>query len=319
MKPVAVISSPNTTSTFQVDILEEYIGAPLEGMIVYFDVEEKEGTEKRKKRVVCQLFGMQGSNRWHEDPIMKAVIKKQGALQFLSGDSDTKFATLKTMGVFSLGDKVARTMLNTPPSSGTNVYVADASVIEGLVKSDKGVFYPGVIYASETPAPTYLRHFGPVDKGGNGEAMLIGTFGQSGYGKSVISATLIAGFAVNREIGLFIIDPAGEFAGDKFGRDSNLNFQFHRLLRLAGRQPIVKKVKEVALESEIPFVELLKREEFFDNLGFKGSDKEKQAKDRARNYLKEMDVDLSKMGQSPANSLDLEILTRTSRNQIGFE
>ena len=68
--------------------------------------------------------GIVTRNRWHEDPTIRAVIKHQGALPALSGESDLTAAQLSALGVFLLDDQgrvVRRTTLSTPPPSGTPV------------------------------------------------------------------------------------------------------------------------------------------------------------------------------------------------------
>src|SRR6185369_16633058 len=145
VEPIAVIGSPNTSTVFTVDILEPARGLALDHTWVYFDVQERIGSVTRTKRVLCQLGNIISRNRWHEDPVMRAIIKHQGALPALSGASDLTSASLTALGVFlldSTGHVVRRTTLSTPPPSGTAVYPADVESLRALVATEPGIFYP---------------------------------------------------------------------------------------------------------------------------------------------------------------------------------
>src|SRR5262245_41998122 len=85
--PIAVIGSPNATTTFTVDILETARDRALDHAWVTFEVVERFNGRTYRKRALCQLGGIITRNRWHEDPVIRAVIKHQGALPALSGES----------------------------------------------------------------------------------------------------------------------------------------------------------------------------------------------------------------------------------------
>ncbi len=266
-KPVAVIGSPNTTSKFAVDVLEGSITQPLEGKLLYFDHEEGD----HHKLVLTQMAMIKGRNRWHEDSILKAVIKRQGALEHLSGDTDTKEASLKLLGVFeraAVGDGYDRSSLNTPPRSGTSVYEIDAPLLNRLVGREAGIFYLGYIRGSQTPAPFHLRHFGPIKDGGFGEAHMMAVFGKSGSGKSIIAAQLLGGFARHPKMGILVVDPVGEYHDDTMAAGSDLDFKFHTLLKSTRGEFTLYDLSRVALAGRWTFVRLLHRAGFFAKLGF---------------------------------------------------
>lgn len=293
-EPIAVIGSPNTSTVFTVDILEQARGLALDHTWVRFDVQERIGAVTRTKRVLCQLGNIVSRNRWHEDPVMRAIIKHQGALPALSGDSDLTSATLTALGVFLLdseGRPTRRTTLSTPPPSGTPVYPADTETLRGLVSTEPGIFYPGVSPGDGLPVPLTLRHFGSTDDGGFGEAVMMGIFGQTRSGKSILAMQLLAGFAANPQLGLLILDPQGEFARDRFAiGDSRVEFSLTRLLeKLAHpRELVVRSTDEVALEGSEAYVEQLRRAGFFETLGFKASGKEREAAERLQGLLDDL-------------------------------
>ncbi len=294
MQPIAVIGSPNSTTTFTVDILDTARDRALDHAWVTFEVVERFNGKAYRKRALCQLGGIVTRNRWHEDPVIRAVIKHQGALPALSGESDLTSAQLTALGVFLLDDegKVRRrTTLSTPPPSGTPVYPADAPALQELVHTEPGIFYAGQSPGDGLPVPLTLRHFGSTDEGGFGEAVMLGIFGQTRSGKSILAAQLLAGFAANSSMGLLVLDPQGEFGRDRFAAgDHRVDFSIRRLLDQLRprREAVVINTDEVALEGAEAFTEMLRRTGFFDSLGFKGHHKEREASERLAGILSEL-------------------------------
>lgn len=294
MQPIAVIGSPNSTTSFTVDILETARDRALDHAWVTFEVVERFNGRAYRKRALCQLGGIVTRNRWHEDPIIRAVIKHQGALPALSGESDLTSAQLTALGVFLLEDDGRvrrRTTLATPPPSGTPVFPATADVLQALVDTEPGIFYAGTSPGDGLPVPLTLRHFGATEAGGFGEAVMLGIFGQTRSGKSILAAQLLAGFAANPQLGLLVLDPQGEFGRDRFAAgDHRVDFSIKRLLAsLRTSRPVtVASTDEVALEGPEAFTETLRRAGFFDSLGFKGVQKEREASERLAGLLAEL-------------------------------
>jgi hypothetical protein len=292
--PIAVIGSPNSTTNFTVDILEAARDRALDHAWVTFEVAERFNGRTYRKRALCQLGGIVTRNRWHEDPVIRAVIKHQGALPALSGESDLTSAQLGALGVFLLDDNghvLRRTTLSTPPPSGTPVYPADAATLQDLVHTEPGIFYAGQSPGDGLPVPLTLRHFGSTDQGGFGEAVMLGIFGQTRSGKSILAAQVLAGFAANRDLGILVLDPQGEFGRDRFAAgDHRVDFSIRRMiggLRVK-REVTVLTTDEVALEGCEAFTELLRRTGFFESLGFKGANKEREAAERLASLLQEL-------------------------------
>ena len=292
--PIAVIGSPNSTTTFTVDVLETARDRALDHAWVTFEVVERFNGRSYRKRALCQLGGIVTRNRWHEDPVIRAVIKHQGALPALSGESDLTSAQLMALGVFLLDDTgrvLRRTTLSTPPPSGTSVFPADAATLQDLVFMEPGIFYAGQSPGDGLPVPLTLRHFGSTDAGGFGEAIMLGIFGQTRSGKSIMAAQLLAGFAANRDLGILVLDPQGEFGRDRFAAgDHRVDFSLRRLMTglRQNREVTVITTDEVALEGDEAFTELLRRAGMFETLGFKGANKEREAAERMAGLLSEL-------------------------------
>ncbi len=314
-EPIAIIGSPNSTTTFTVDILETARDRALDHAWVTFEVTERFNGKGYRKRALCQLGGIVTRNRWHEDPVIRAVIKHQGALPALSGDSDLTSAQLNALGVFLLDDDgvvLRRTTLSTPPSSGTPVYPADVPMLQNLVHTEPGIFYAGHSPGDGLPVPLTLRHFGRTEEGGFGEAVMIGTFGQTRSGKSIFSAQLMAGFAANPAMGLLVLDPQGEFGRDRFAAgDHRVDFSIKRLLGAlkTQRHITVTSTDDVALEGSEAFTETLRRAGFFESLGFKGANKEREASMRLADMLKDLtDAEGKRRPVRDLRSTDLPLL-----------
>jgi hypothetical protein len=296
MQAIAVIGSPNSTTTFTVDILETARDRALDHAWVTFEVVERFNGRAYRKRALCQLGGIVTRNRWHEDPVIRSVIKHQGALPALSGDSDLTSAQLTALGVFLLeedGRVRRRTTLSTPPPSGTPVYPATTKVLEELVHTEPGIFYAGQSPGDGLPVPLTLRHFGNTENGGFGEAVMLGIFGQTRSGKSILASQILAGFAASPELGLLVLDPQGEFGRDRFAAgDHRVDFSIRRLLEglQASRSVTLASTDEIALEGAEAFTELLRRAGFFESLGFKGASKEREAGERLAGLLSELET-----------------------------
>jgi len=315
--PIAVIGSPNSTTTFTVDILETARDRALDHAWVTFEVVERFNGRSYRKRALCQLGGIVTRNRWHEDPVIRAVIKHQGALPALSGESDLTSAQLTALGVFLLDDDGRvrrRTTLSTPPPSGTPVYPATAEALQELVHTEPGIFYAGQSPGDGLPVPLTIRHFGSTDDGGNGEAFNLGIFGQSRSGKSVMASQLLAGFAAHAQLGILVIDPQNEFGRDRFAAgDGRVDFSLRRTIQRlrCGRELRTITTEEIALEGTEAFTELLRRTGFFESLGFKGANKEREASERLTNLLNELaDSDGKRRPVRALRTDDLPLLVR---------
>ncbi|NJP07640.1 MAG: ATP-binding protein, partial [Chloroflexaceae bacterium] len=152
-----------------------------------------------------------------------------------------------------------------------------------LVHTEHGIFYAGQSPGDGLPVPLTLRHFGGTEQGGFGEAVMMGIFGQTRSGKSILAAQLLAGFAAHPSMGLLVLDPQGEFGRDRFAAgDHRVDFSIRRLLGElhTPRTITVTSTDDVALEGCEAFTEMLRRAGFFEELGFKGANKEREASER---------------------------------------
>jgi DNA helicase HerA-like ATPase len=89
--------------------------------------------------------------------------------------------------------------------------------------------------------------FMPGEYIGLGEARMIGIFGKTGYGKSWLAAYILAGYAMNRNMGILILDPQGEFANNF----PTSRFPFHQIIKYAcNRELTIIRTDEIKLDPE---------------------------------------------------------------------
>lgn len=266
---IGTLGSPNYVSEFTIDILEDSIHSPLQGKIVAFLYTEG-GV---KKLVLAQIAKLTDRNVWHEHPALRAVIKKMGRIPHISGETDLKGANLKLVACYEVDDvnnRLVPTQLYTPPSSGIPIYEVTNELIEKIQLFGK--FYFGYFFGTRTLIPLSIRPF-DTSKEGLGEAHHFGIFGKTGYGKSIIAAMLSVAFARHKNMGVLIIDPQGEFANNTFSKPG-FSFDYHKMLRYVRKDFEIIDLSNVALTGVRTFIYLLAKEDFFDILGVKTTEKE---------------------------------------------
>lgn len=96
---------------------------------------------------------------------------------------------------------------------------------------------------------------------GLGEARMIGIFGKSGAGKSWLAAYILAGFAKNKDMGILILDPQGEFASNF----PSSKLPFHQILKYAcGRELNIIRSDEIRLSPDNIYDVALFTKKFFE-------------------------------------------------------
>ena len=218
---IGIVGSPSTTSSVTVDILELATAAPLHGQLVYL----KHPLEEKTLIALGTVTEIQTVNRWHEDPNMRGVLKMHGSLPHLSGVGDVRTAEVLIQAAYVAGSPdpavgeppiESAGSLSMSPTTGAAVSrVSDAFLKSLLRRHASEITYLGLIYRSDVRLPLTIRHFGRVDRGGAGEAYHTGVFGMTGSGKSALASYLIAAQLRHPEMGVFVIDPQGQFTSEE--------------------------------------------------------------------------------------------------------
>jgi DNA helicase HerA-like ATPase len=218
---VGTVGSPSTTVKATVDILEDSTGSSLHGQLVYFSHVLDSG----HLFALGTVTDIKTTNRWHEDANMRGVLKRYGSLPHLSGVGDVRTAEVLVQAAYLSqtpdlsGDEPpieSGGMLAMSPTTGARVSRVTDEFLRQLLRSHENeMVYLGYLYRTDVRLPLTLRHFGPAAQGGSGEAYHSGIFGMTGSGKSVFAAYLLATLTQHPALGIFIMDPQGQFTSEE--------------------------------------------------------------------------------------------------------
>lgn len=267
---IGLVGSPSTTAKVTVDILEDATAFPLRGQLVSL-------THRMDNQYLIALgtvTEIRTSNRWHEDPNMRGVLKRHGSLPHLSAVGDVRTADVAVQAVHlaehenpSDGEPPRESggSLAMSPTTGAQVRrITDTFLSDLLRRHREDVVYMGNAYGMEdVKFPLTLRHFGSTNQGGAGEAFHTGIFGMTGSGKSGFAAYLLAAYARHPDLGILIMDPQGQFANEV-----GLPFSLQEWAESQGRQVNVLSVsQDLRLRQNAPLlIELLQQTRFFKDL-----------------------------------------------------
>lgn len=215
---LGITSSPSTTLDITIDITEKNKRERALGQMVYFLIEE----DGRNILVIGQIISIQTSNRWHEDPSFKGVIKRHERLPHLSEVADNRIATISVQACYCLlGEKAEGYILGTSPSTGEKVQKMSNQVMQVLMQIHaKSITYMGKVYGTDVDLPFWFKHFSKTTENsselGAGDAFHLGVFGKTGSGKTVTSSYILLGYAKNKtNMSILVLDPQGQFFLDQ--------------------------------------------------------------------------------------------------------
>lgn len=214
-KPLAAIGSPSDSFEVTLDILGNSTESKILGEFVYFQSIENE------ESIVSlgQITEVMTSNKWHEEPSFKAVIKRHGSLPHLSKEADNRIATLNVQSTFKVisDSEVKAHKLSNSPSTGMKISGMTNPIMQALVKPICEGYTSEIIgkaYDTDVEIPFWFRHFGDGHNGA-GDAYHIGVFGKTGSGKTTTAAKMLVGYAGNStDMSFLIFDPQEQFYND---------------------------------------------------------------------------------------------------------
>lgn len=214
------VGSPSTTNTITVDVLETAEGSALHGDLVYLG----HRLQAQWLLAVGTVTEIRTSNRWHEDPNMRGVLKHYGSLPHLSGIGDVRTAEVSIQAAYVCDDEDPAVgsapmesggSLSMSPTTGARVSRVTDEFLTSLLRRHSGqLTYLGHLYRSNVRLPFTIKHFAR-SAGGAGEAYHLGIFGMTGSGKSAFAAYMIAAYLRHREMAVFVIDPQGQFTSEE--------------------------------------------------------------------------------------------------------
>ena len=219
---VGLVGSPSTTSKVTVDIVEDATGVPLHGQLVSLTHD----LDDRALIALGTVTEIKTSNRWHEDPNMRGVLKRHGSLPHLSAVGDVRTADVLVQAAYSaetrdpgVGDPPTESggSLTMSPTTGSSVSRVTDEFLQSLLrKHEDTMIYIGKIFKmDDVLLPLILRDFGSATAGGAGEAYHTGIFGMTGSGKSVFACYLLAVQLLHQDLGVIVMDPQGQFTSEE--------------------------------------------------------------------------------------------------------
>lgn len=306
---VGLVGSPSTTAKVTVDIVEDATGVPLHGQLVSL-------THDLNDRALIALgtvTEIKTSNRWHEDPNMRGVLKRHGSLPHLSGVGDVRTAEVLVQAAYSaetrdpgIGAAPAESggSLTMSPTTGSQVDRVTDEFLRSLLRKhrDKMIYIGKVFKMEEVRLPVILRDFSPAALGGAGEAYHTGIFGMTGSGKSVFACYLLAVQMLNENLGVIVMDPQGQFTSEE-----GLTFSLQEWAERHGR---TVQVHSISNDLRLPqdaylLTDLLSNTRFFrDLLSVRAAENRESAKAEFTRFLQ----DQTKWHEKDAEALLREVL-----------
>lgn len=248
-------------------------------------------SELGEQLVLARINRVDMTNVMHGQVQFQQIIADKGHLPFCSGDCDTLTARVEILGCRS--EKLGLSAMACPPRSGTLLKEVEAGQMELFQVDPIQATIGHVPDRPHLPMSMVARHFGDYDMGGHGEAKHTAIFGQNGSGKTIAALTLTAlQLAANPQMGALIPDTAGDLTKEAGHSKGDFQFNFHELMRRAGRAVHVYDISEIRLNSLTTYRGLMKG--FLkDTLNTRGDNAE-QAAEYVTTELFDRTVDISK-------------------------
>jgi hypothetical protein len=297
---IGAVGSPSTTSQLTIDIFGRAADKKLVGELGIF----RYAQSGKEHYALGQITEVMLRNVMLEQAVGRGIVRERERWDAVHGRQDTHTATMNLSAVFAVqGNDIQPSLLGTVPSTGTSVHLVDDELLLALLQSHQDeIFYLGRLYGSKPLLPMWFKHFDTGAKGA-GEAYHIGIFGKTGSGKSVLAKMMLIGYARHKGMGIFILDPQGEFAKgmrsfqmplDGFPMGLILNSP---VLQVIGRSYKVYDIDKLILDRWEIFKELLIRLGFFERLGIKWPNYQSTAADYVEDELRRRSIKLTELNR----------------------
>lgn len=266
--PVAAVGSPSSNYEVTLDLTDAAREVPLVGSLLALENPMGEGSEL----AIGTVTQVTTTNRWHEDPTFRGVIRSSGEIEGMSGDSgDIRKATIRVQAAWSRPNcdtqwKASGPNLRMSPATGTAVHVVDNRLISDLTATADDLHYLGMIAGTQdVRLPLSIPDFKNKGQG----AFHFGVYGQTGAGKSALAAYLMAGQMRHEGLGVVIVDPQGQWAAE-----SGLPFSLQGFAAELGREVWVRRIStDLRLQKDSAlFISMLQHTQLPKELGMKSQD-----------------------------------------------
>ena len=285
---IGVISSPSSTTKLALDILGQSVHKNLVGELVMCRFMQ----DSFHHYTLGQITEITLKNIWLEGPTIRSLVRERGQLDAISEIQDTHQGEMNISATFvDENGHYKQSALGTVPSTKTHIRLVDDDFLnELLLPYEDQIFYLGTVYGSTPKLPLWFKHFGKAEDGGLGEAHHLGIFGKTGSGKSVLAKMILLAYARHPQMGLFVLDPVGEFSKgmkDESGITSMDQILSPKSLEALNREHKVFDITNFRLDTWELFCQLLYEFGFFRELGIPNASKEnlESAIDYTQNFL----------------------------------
>ncbi|MGC8720560.1 MAG: ATP-binding protein [Thermodesulforhabdaceae bacterium] len=288
---IGVIGSPSSTSEMTLDILAGAVNKKLVGELAMFRYHQ----DGLSHYALGQITEVKLRNVWHEDPTMRSLIRQRGRVDTVSEYQDTHLGEMTISAVFSAEPNGYRpSILGTVPPTGTPIHLVNNAVLSELLSPYRNqLFYLGHVYGSKPLLPLWFKHF-DIGPQGAGEAYHLGIFGKTGSGKSVLAKMILLAYARYPKMALLVIDPQGEFAKEARGDvvPGGFRLPMKDVLKKLGKPLQVHSVRNLILDRWSLFEQILLASGFFQRLGVKATENQRQAAEVVSEQLQKKNVNL---------------------------
>jgi hypothetical protein len=313
---IGVVGSPSSTSELALDILAGAVSKKLVGELALFRYYQ----DGLSHYALGQITEVKLRNVWHEDPTMRSLIRQRGRVDTVSERQDTHTGEMTISAVFSAESNGYRpSILGTVPATGTPIHLVNDAVLSELLSPYRDqLFYLGHVYGSKPLLPLWFKHFDTGPQGA-GEAYHLGIFGKTGSGKSVLAKMILLAYARYPGMALLVIDPQGEFAKEARGEAVPGAFQLRmkEVLDRLGKPTNVYSVRNLVLDQWNLFEQILLESGFFQRLGVKAVENQRQAAEAISEQLQKDGVHLAKLHKRESFDKAWEYL-QEERIQVRF-
>lgn len=317
---IGVIGSPSSTNKLTLDILGSAANKRLVGELALFSYNQ----DGKQNFAMGQITEIELQNIWHQDPTIRSLIRQKGSINPVSERQDTHLGKMALSAVFELSakDKFQPSVLGTIPATGTPINLVTDEILDTLLESQKEeIFYLGNVYGSRPKLPLWFKHFDTGSRGA-GEAYHIGIFGKTGSGKSVLAKMAVVAYARHPEMGIFIIDPQGEFSKDVVtGRPTGtFKLPLKDILKDKLKRKLeVYSVRNLTLDTYDLFEEVLFESAFFEELSMpKGENREIAARQVADALKKNDKIKISTLYKKESFDLAWGVLGNEAQQRIFY-
>ena len=287
---IGVIGSPSSTTELALDILGQSVNKNLVGELAMFRYMQDEFNHY----ALGQITEITLRNLWLEGATVRSLVRERGQLNAVSERQDTHQGEMIVSAVFSdENGNYCESSLGTVPATGTSIRLVNNPFLNELLRPYQNqISYLGTVYGSKPNLPLWFKHFGE-GYGGLGEAYHLGIFGKTGSGKSVLAKMILLAYARHRQMGLFILDPVGEFSMGLRDDSSEITSMGQILSRQSlnalNRDFQIFNLSRFRLDTWELFGELLLEFGILRELGFIQSNHQKDAADSVVEFLRASD------------------------------